>query len=200
MASRRSILNRVYLVYFLIHIPVMFFVDLVPLYPSSLWQPRDSPLHFLSTLRDYYLNTYNDQFFRPPPAPIPTFFPLFAYLELIFHLPISLWAVRVFLRAPGGKSSGSSSSGSSSSSGRSHLSGSAELLLLVYGIETALTTFTCMYDAAHWDAEVVTFGQKKVLIGGLYGGYFALAVLLTVDMYTRVLNRLNVVDAVKKAQ
>ncbi|KAI1820001.1 transmembrane protein 6/97 [Xylaria intraflava] len=188
MASIRSVLDRVYLVYFLIHIPILFLVDLVPLYPSHLWQPEESPLHILSTLRDYYLENYNDQFFRPPPAQIPTFFPLYAYLELLFHLPVSLWAVRVFLRGP------------RRSSSRARLSGSAELLLLVYGIETALTTLTCMYDAAHWDPAVVTLEQKKVLIGGLYGGYFALAVLLTVDMYGRVLNRLRVADAVKKAQ
>lgn len=134
-------------------------MDLVPLYPTSLWVPPDSPLHVLSDLRTYYIETYNDQFFRPPPASIPSFFPLFAFLELVFHLPVSLWAVRAFLRGV--------------STGR-RLSGSAELLLLIYGLETALTTFTCMYEAALWDPAVVSFEQKTVLIGGLYGGYFAL--------------------------
>lgn len=68
---------------------------------------------------------------------------------------MSLWAVRA-LAAKG------------------PLPGRAELLLLVYGVETALTTLTCMYDAALWDPAVVTAAQKRVLIGGLYGGYFAL--------------------------
>lgn len=44
----------------------------------------------------------------------------------------------------------------------------------MYGVETALTTFTCMYDAMLWDPELVSFEQKTVLVGGLYGGYFAL--------------------------
>lgn len=130
-------------------------MDLVPLYPASLWASPSSPLHFLGDLRTYYIEAYNDQFFARPPAEVPSFFPLFAVLELVFHLPVSLWAVCAFW------------SGSS-------LSGSAELLLLVYGLETALTTFTCMYDAALWDPAVVSFEQKTVLIGGLYGGYFAL--------------------------
>ncbi|KAI2623702.1 transmembrane protein 6/97 [Xylaria nigripes] len=190
MELLRSILDRIYLFFFLIHIPILFCVDLVPLYPSHFWQPEDSPLHILSTLRDYYFTTYNDQFFRPPPAPIPTFFPLYAYLELLFHLPVSLWAVRVFLSAPR-RSSGSS---------QSRISGSAELLLLVYGIETILTTLTCIYDAVHWDPAVVTLEQKKVLIGGMYGGYLALAIILTIDMYTRILNRFQAVDALKKTQ
>ncbi|KAI0459485.1 transmembrane protein 6/97 [Xylaria acuta] len=182
-SSTRSILDRIYLVYFVIHILILFCVDLVPLYPSSLWVPGDSPLHFLFSLREYYIATYNDQFFLPPPASIPSFFPLYAFLELVFHLPVSLWAVRAFGAGAG-----------------SRLSGSAELLLLVYGVETALTTLTCMYDIFLWDPAVVTAAQKSVLLGGLYGGYLALAVLLTIDMYARVLKRLNAGDAVKKRQ
>ncbi|KAI0438753.1 transmembrane protein 6/97 [Xylaria telfairii] len=178
-SSAPSILDRVYLLYFVMHIPVLFCVDLVPLYPQSLWVPSASPLHFLFQLREFYITTYNDQFFLPPPAPIPSFFPLYAFLELVFHLPVSLWAIRAL---------------------RVGLSGSAELLLLVYGVETAVTTATCMYDIFLWDPVVVTDAQKMVLLGGLYGGYLALAVLLTTDMYARVLKRLNVVDAVKKGQ
>ncbi|KAI0185762.1 transmembrane protein 6/97 [Xylaria flabelliformis] len=180
-SSIRSILDRVYLVYFVIHIPVLFFVDLVPLYPQSLWVPASSPLHFLFSLREFYIANYNDQFFLPPPAEIPSFFPLFAFLELVFHLPVSLWAVGALRRGGG-------------------LSGSAELLLLVYGVETALTTFTCIYDILLWDPAIVTAAQKTTLAGGLYGGYLALAVLLTIDMYARVQKRLNAADAAKKAQ
>ncbi|GAP84731.1 putative integral membrane protein [Rosellinia necatrix] len=183
-SSTRSVLDRVYLVYFLIHIPILFCVDLVPLYPQSLWAFDDSPLRLLGALRTYYIENYNDQFFQPPPARVPSFFALFAVLELLFHLPVSLWAVRALW----------------SSSSSSPLSGASELLLLVYGLETALTTFTCMYDAALWDPAVVSFEQKVVLVGGLYGGYFALAVVLTVDMYARVLRRVNVTDRAKKVQ
>ncbi|KAI5862069.1 transmembrane protein 6/97 [Durotheca rogersii] len=186
MASTRYWLDRLYLVYFLVHLPVLFCVDLVPLYPTALWVPPSSPLHFLYDLRVYYIETYNDQFFAPPPAPIPSFFPLFAFLELVFHLPVSLWAVGAFLRGDGGK--------------QSALGGRSELLLLVYGIETALTTATCMYEALLWDPAVVTVQQKVVLLGGLYGGYLAVAILLTSDMYTRLVNRLDAVEARKKAE
>ncbi|KAI2618088.1 transmembrane protein 6/97 [Hypomontagnella submonticulosa] len=181
MSSSKHWLDKVYLVYFLIHLPVLFCVDLVPLYPASLWVPESSPLHFLYNLRVYYIETYNDQFFAPPPAPIPSFFPLFAFLELVFHLPVSLWAVRALVSRRG-------------------LDGRAELLLFVYGVETALTTATCMYEAYLWDPAVVTAEQKMVLLGGLYGGYFAVAALLTADMYVRLVKRLDAVDARKKVQ
>ncbi|OTA95357.1 hypothetical protein M434DRAFT_215600 [Hypoxylon sp. CO27-5] len=189
MPPMRYVLDKVYLTYFLIHLPVLFCVDLVPLYPTSLWVPPSSPLHFLYKLRVYYIETYNDQFFAPPPAAIPSFFPLFAFLELVFHLPVSLWAVRVL--------SGRSRSGGGVKESR--LNGQAELLLLVYGVETALTTATCMYEAFLWDPAVVTAQQKMVLLGGLYGGYLAIAMLLTVDMYARLLKRLDTTD-VKKVQ
>ncbi|KAI8956847.1 transmembrane protein 6/97 [Daldinia sp. FL1419] len=178
--SKRHLLDKIYLAYFLIHLPVLFCVDLVPLYPESLWVPPSSPLHFLYDLRVYYIETYNDQFFAPPPATIPSFFPLFAFLELVFHLPVSLWAVRVL--------------------GNSGLNGSAELLLLVYGIETVLTTATCMYEAFLWDHAVVTAEQKIILLCGLYGGYLAVAVLLSIDMYARLLKRLSTVETRKKLQ
>ncbi len=108
----------------------------------------------LGDLRSYYVATYNDQFFAAPAAP--PFFVLFAFFELVFHLPVSLWAVGALW------------------GGRGPRSGGAELLLLVYGLQTAVTTLTCMYEAALWDPAVVSFEQKTVLIGGLYGGYFAL--------------------------
>ncbi|KAI2602161.1 transmembrane protein 6/97 [Hypoxylon sp. NC1633] len=184
MSSTWYWLDKLYLTYFLIHLPILFCVDLVPLYPSRLWVPSASPLHFLYRLRVYYIETYNDQFFAPPPAPIPSFFTLFAFLELVYHLPVSVWAVRALYRGAG------------------NLDGRAELVLLVYGIETALTTATCMWEAYLWDPVVVTAQQKVMLLGGLYGSYLAvgIAVLLTADMYARLLMRLSAADIRKKIQ
>jgi len=132
-------------------------VDLVPLYPQSLWVPSSSPLHFLHDLRAYYLTTYADQFFVPPPAVVPPFFKFFTLLELVFHLPVSVWAVRAL--------SGAGSRGTT---------GPAELLLLAYGLETVLTTATCMYEAYSWDAALVTREQRVMLLGVLYGSYLAI--------------------------
>ncbi|KAH7031657.1 transmembrane protein 6/97 [Microdochium trichocladiopsis] len=166
-----SWLDKVYLVYFAIHIPVMLCVDLVPLYPHSLWVPASAPLHFLHDLRAWYLATYADQFFAAPPAVAPAFFTFFTLLELVFHFPVSVWAVRRL----GGK----------------QLDGAAELVLLVYGIETVLTTACCMFEAYHWDAALVTSEQRVMLLTALYGSYLAVATLLSVDMYARLLNRVS---------
>ncbi|KAH9908318.1 transmembrane protein 6/97 [Xylariomycetidae sp. FL2044] len=192
-STARPWLDKVYLAYFLIHIPVMFFVDLVPLYPIALWSTPTAPLRILSDLRSYYVQTYNDPFFHPAPAPIPNFFVLFSLLELVFHLPVSVWAVRRLWTA------GTKTKTKGDGLGKG-LGGDAELLLLVYGVETALTTATCMYELWSWDPAALSLQEKTVLVGGLYGGYLAIAVVLTVDMYMRLLARVNAVDMRKKVQ
>lgn len=46
--------------------------------------------------------------------------------------------------------------------------------MLVYGVETVLTTGTCMWEAWLWDEKLISLSEKAVLLGGLYGAYFAL--------------------------
>ncbi|KFY71848.1 hypothetical protein V499_07979 [Pseudogymnoascus sp. VKM F-103] len=81
--------DTAYLVYFLIHIVVLFLVDLSPLYPSSL-RPA------LSTkLLAYQADVYQDRFFA---IEIP-FFEFFRYMEAVIHLPVSFWAIRALVKA-----------------------------------------------------------------------------------------------------
>ncbi|KAH8680828.1 transmembrane protein 6/97 [Xylariales sp. PMI_506] len=181
-SSKRSGLDTVYLIYFILHVPILLCVDLVPFYPRSLWAVPDAPLSFLGDLRTYYYETYKDQFFTPAPAPIPSFFPLFAFFELAFHLPVSVWAVAALSKK------------------KKSIGGRAELLLLIYGVETVLTTATCIWEAWLWDENLVSLSEKAVLLGGMYGSYLALAMLLSVDMYFRLVRRIDAVDKVKKAQ
>lgn len=88
----KSILSRkrdlLYLVFFIIHIPVMLCVDLTPLYPISL-KPQ-----FMIDLRKWYIVTYSDQFFVSPPK----WFELYMWLEALLHLPVSFWAIGALIR------------------------------------------------------------------------------------------------------
>jgi hypothetical protein len=117
---------------------------------------------------------------------------------------VSVWAVRKLWSA-----------------GATGLDGKAELLLLVYGLETVISTGTCMWEAWLWDEKLASLGEKAVLLGGLYGAYLALgeychwppsslgkswltrhalAAILSVDMYARLSKRLDGVDGRKKVQ
>ncbi|ATZ57999.1 hypothetical protein BCIN_15g04950 [Botrytis cinerea B05.10] len=90
MAS--SILDRkldlLYLIYFFLHIPVMFLMDLQSLYPASLTPS------FLTAIKDFHIANYNDLFFVSPPI----YFNLFVWLECLIHLPVSFWAIRGLLK------------------------------------------------------------------------------------------------------
>lgn len=61
-------------------------VDLTALYPPSV------TLSILTTLRSYYHTTYKDQFFSPGGPPT-AWFSVFLWMEALYHVPLSLWAV-----------------------------------------------------------------------------------------------------------
>jgi hypothetical protein len=63
-------------------------VDLAPLYPDSL-RPA-----FITELRKYYIATFRDQFFIAPPA----WFDLYIWMEFLYHVPLSIWAIGALLR------------------------------------------------------------------------------------------------------
>jgi len=98
--------DLLYLVFFCIHLPIMFCtlsgqpyqrmfhadipegVDLAPLWPTAI-KPA-----FLDTIRTYYIETFRDQFFSSPPA----WFNAYIWMELIYHVPLSIWAIGALLR------------------------------------------------------------------------------------------------------
>jgi len=63
-------------------------VDLYPFYPESI-RPA-----FMTTLRQFYITTYADRLFTQPPA----WFSLYAWMELVYHVPLSFWAVGALVR------------------------------------------------------------------------------------------------------
>ncbi|KAK6396921.1 hypothetical protein LTR65_007419 [Meristemomyces frigidus] len=145
--------DLVYLIFFLIHIPVIFCVDLAPLYPESL-KPQ-----FITDLRLYYIETYHDQFFTAPPA----WFNMYTWMELLYHTPLSVWAIGALLRDDP----------------------KIPIHLLVFAVQTAITTSTCIADYLSWSSFS---NAQKLELGKLYVPYLALSVFMGVDMYTR-LNR-----------
>lgn len=64
-------------------------VDTYPFLPSFL------QADFIFQLRQFYVDTYNDKFFQGTPAP---WFSVFNWMELLYHAPLSLWAIGALLR------------------------------------------------------------------------------------------------------
>lgn len=101
----------------------------------------------MSSLRDWYIATYGDRFFYNPPA---WFSPLL-FLELTYHLPLSIWAIPALLRSDP----------------------RVPLALLVFGLETSMSTLVCMAEMLSWE-ELSSVQRGVQGLGGMYGGYLAL--------------------------
>ena len=100
----------------------------------------------MSSVRDWYVSTYGDRFFYNAPA----WFPVFTFLELVYHLPVTLWAIPALLRNDP----------------------RVPLALLVFGLETSLTTLVCLCEMLSW--EELSAAQRGLQgLGGMYGGYLA---------------------------
>ena len=48
----------------------------------------------MTDLRCFYIETYHDQFFTYPPA----WFTMYMWMELLYHTPLSVWAIGALLR------------------------------------------------------------------------------------------------------
>ncbi|KAK5133803.1 hypothetical protein LTR08_007232 [Meristemomyces frigidus] len=167
-----SILSRkrdlAYLAFFLIHVPVMLCLDLAPFYPESL-KPQ-----FITDIHTFYVGTYGDQFFSSPPA----WFTFYTWMELLYHIPLSVWAIGALLR-------GSSSTCESEAGTTNGDAGNPKLPihLLIFAVQTAVTTSTCIADYLSWSGFS---SEQKLELGKLYVPYLALSVFMGVDMYSRL--------------
>ncbi|GKT93168.1 integral membrane protein [Colletotrichum tofieldiae] len=145
---------------------------------SAMLQPS-SPLYFLQLLRDFYISTYNDPYFVTPHDGLPSWFKLFTYIEIFYQVPMAIWMVYRFSRRTG-------------------TTPGFELAVLVFTVECAMTTLTCIYDTLHWDPAVYSQAQKSVFIFNLYGPWvLILAALMGLDMWLRILRRVQVADKTK---
>ncbi|OHE96873.1 hypothetical protein CORC01_07840 [Colletotrichum orchidophilum] len=180
-ASVKSWRDSAYLVISSIQLAAMLLVDLVPFYPTALYATSSSPLHFLQVLRDFYISTYNDPFFTASHENLPSWFKLFTYLEIFYQLPMAAWMVYRFSRSTG-------------------TTPGFELAVLVFSVECALTTLTCIYDVFHWDPAVYSQAQKNVFVFNLYGPWVIIPTLIGLDMWLRILKRVKVADKAKKLQ
>lgn len=63
-------------------------VDVVPFYPEAV-RPD-----ILVDIRQFYVETFRDKFFESPPD----WFMFFLAMEVIYHLPLSIWAVGALIR------------------------------------------------------------------------------------------------------
>ncbi|KJZ77831.1 hypothetical protein HIM_03008 [Hirsutella minnesotensis 3608] len=149
----------------------MLALDLVPFYPKALWEPPSSPLHALVALRTWYAAFSNDPYFSADAAHEP-WFRLFVYLEGLVQLPMGAY-LAWRLVAPG----------------RSR--GPVELAALVFGCITALGSGLCSLDLLHMGADRIGEANRRKVLYGTYLPFTVASAIMTVDMYLRLLSRVQ---------
>lgn len=152
--STRTWRDNAWFAFFVVQIPIMLLVDLVPFYPTWMYVPPESPLHFLSRIRTWYKATYNDLFFT---GPTPPWFDFFGAVEAVFLFPFvawSLWRLSDFKRGT---------------------TGPQELATLLFAFWYAMTTATCLNDVFYWDEDAYPWEKKKVFLFQIYGPWFVLS-------------------------
>lgn len=149
------------------YLPATPGVDAVDFYPAWLCADPGSPLHALHTFRQWYVATYRDPLVDWTPAAGAAlgaggrWMGLFLGIELLFTLPVVLYAVLRFSRA-------------TARTATTTTTGPFELLLLVYAFETALTTAVCIHDVGGWNTAVYSAADKNVFRFQLFGPWFAM--------------------------
>ncbi|OAA38846.1 hypothetical protein NOR_06499 [Metarhizium rileyi] len=148
----------------------MLLVDLVPFYPNSLWQPPSSPLHSLVAFREWWTVQSGDPYFASYTHE--PWFDAFLYVELLVQLPLTVYlACKLGSLKP--------------------TSGATELAALVYACVTSMGASTCCYDIWHMGVDKVSAENKSQLFWGTYLPFAAIPALMAVDMYLRLMARVQ---------
>ncbi|KAH0491820.1 hypothetical protein TgHK011_003228 [Trichoderma gracile] len=186
MASQRKAL-RDWLYLFIIGTQLfgMLALDLVSFYPKSLYAHPSSPLHFLLTLRKFYVSSTGDPFFFAQDSSSSythqPWFEIFLAIEGLVQLPLAAYLV-------------------SQLASRKPTSGPAELAGLAFGCVTFMGAAACCAELWHMGEEVVSAEKKGALLYGTYLPFAVIPALLAVDMYLRLLLRVQQSDVKAKTQ
>jgi EXPERA (EXPanded EBP superfamily) len=130
-------------------------VDLGSLYPPSI-RP-----HLIEDIRLWYVREKGDLFFDLENGNRPAWFGWYVYMELLLHMPLSFYAIGALWRHDR----------------------RVEPALLVYAVQTFVTTLTCIAQMLSWDVSADT----KTGLLALYGPYLAVSVVMGGDMFFRLL-------------
>ncbi|KAJ9256489.1 hypothetical protein DTO207G8_2492 [Paecilomyces variotii] len=143
--------DLVYLGFFFTHVPIMLMVDIVPFYPIAIRSD------VLVNIRQFYIETFRDKFFETPP----NWFMFFLAMELVYHLPLSIWAVGALIREDP----------------------LVPVHLLIWAVQSFITTMTSLVDVWSWTDRTT---DEKYNITTLYGPYALLAAFMGFDMFLRL--------------
>ncbi|KAG6166618.1 hypothetical protein E4U11_008043 [Claviceps purpurea] len=172
-----SIRDKVYLPIVAVQLVGTLVLDLLPLYPPSLWQSPSSPLHSLLSLRTWWASYSGDPYFASlTPEP---WLEGFLYVEALVQFPLTAYLVWKF------------SQGLGLGLGQRRTSGPTELAGLAYGCVTFMGALACCCDLWHMGPERVRGDCWGRLFWGTYLPFCVVPAVMAVDMFLRLLPRVQ---------
>ncbi|KAK1244467.1 hypothetical protein MKX07_003266 [Trichoderma sp. CBMAI-0711] len=180
--QRKALRDWLYLFIISTQLFGMLALDLVSFYPKALYAHPSSPLHFLLTLRNFYVSSTGDPFFAQQDSPHQPWFDIFLCIEALVQLPLAAYLV------------------SQLASSNKPTSGPAELAGLAFGCVTFMGAAACCAELWHMGEDVVSAEKKGPLLYGTYLPFAVIPAVLAVDMSLRLLPRVQQSDAKAKTQ
>ncbi|KFA61999.1 hypothetical protein S40285_07906 [Stachybotrys chlorohalonatus IBT 40285] len=157
----------------------MIALDLVAFYPKSLWEAPSAPLHFLVALRQTYVASSGDPFFAQESHD--PWFQIFLYIEGLVQFPLAAYLVYQLASTK-------------------PTAGPTELAGLAFGCVTAMGAAACCAEVWHMGPDVLSEKHKPSLLYGTYLPFSIVPTLMAVDMYLRLLPRVQGGDEKAKIQ
>ena len=158
----------VYIGFFVIHVPIIFLIDTTPLLPTWLVS------NLSHQLREYHVATYRDKFFEDP---VPAWFTAYTWMDLLYHVPASIWAVWGLLRRKyiiiGNISTSEKLNWTTMIDQTCTEHPLLPVHLLIFGVQSFLTTLTCLVEVWSWPDRSVA---EKQNLTSLYAPYMALGI------------------------
>ncbi|KEY66310.1 hypothetical protein S7711_02772 [Stachybotrys chartarum IBT 7711] len=148
----------------------MVALDLVAFYPKSLWEAPSAPLHFLVALRQTYVASSGDPFFAQESHD--PWFQIFLYIEGLVQFPLAAYLVYQLASTK-------------------PTAGPTELAGLAFGCVTAMGAAACCTEVWHMGPDVLSEKHKPSLLYGTYLPFSIVPTLMAVDMYLRLLPRVQ---------
>ncbi|CAM1503116.1 Fc.00g078920.m01.CDS01 [Cosmosporella sp. VM-42] len=170
MASDKHWRDWIYLGIISIQLFGMLVLDLVTFYPKALYATPSAPLNILTTLRKTYVATSGDPFFaHDVHSP---WFHAFLLVEGLVQLPLTAYLVSQLASKKGS-------------------SGPAELAGLAYGCVTFMGSVACCAELWAMGPDLVKEEHKAKLLYGTYLPFVVIPAVMAVDMYLRLLHRVQ---------
>ncbi|KAF4345014.1 hypothetical protein FBEOM_1094 [Fusarium beomiforme] len=148
----------------------MTLLEFADFYPDFIYSAPSAPLHFLVGVKETYNYYSGDPFFAGKFHG--AWFRSFVYVEIFVQFPLAIYLARNL-------------------ASKKPSSGPVELAGLVYGCLAATSSIPCVAELLEMGPELVSADKKPNLIWGTYFPYALIPGLMAVDMYIRLLRRLN---------